>query len=142
MPEDNVEHNWKHQDKLDKAKEVIKNNWKPFTVGVVFTGVTLLVTKRVVTPRFMLVEGANAVIHKAVLKDNSALYKVFNIYNIGFKNKGPSWIVKCVETGRVFASQKHAAKVMGLSKDHISNHLNGLRDHVSGYHFVRLGIAA
>jgi len=54
----------------------------------------------------------------------------------------PSWVVRCLETGDVFTSQKAAATAMGLAADHLSNHLNGLRENVGGYHFERICMAA
>lgn len=124
-------------EKLKKAKKVIKNNWKPFTVGVVFTGVTFIVTKRVTT-RYWNLQGT-IVINKAMANEGP-LYKVFNIYAPGFKYQGPSWMITCKETGKAFRSQKHAAKVMKLSRQHIGDHLNGNRSNVKGYHFERIGI--
>jgi hypothetical protein len=54
----------------------------------------------------------------------------------------PSWVVRCKETGEVFTSQRAAALAMELAQDHISNHLNGSRDNVNGYHFERICMAA
>jgi hypothetical protein len=122
-------------------KDCIKRNWKPFTVGVVFTGIIFIVTRRFTT-RYLVLNGTSTIIRKAIITDDAALYKVFNIYNLGFKNQGLSWMVKCKETGKSFASQQQAARVMGLSKHHISNHLNGSRTNVNGYHFERLGVGA
>jgi len=129
-----------YQDKLDRTKEVIKKNWKPFTVGIVLTGVTLIVTRNM-TMRYMRIEGTSTFIHKAVIEEGP-LYNVFNIYAPGFRNQGPSWMVRCIETGKLFRSQEHAARVMRLSEKHISAYLNGHRHNVGGYHFERIGIAA
>ena len=123
-----------------KIKKTTKENWKPFVIGVAVTTITIVVTKRV-SLRYMHINGTNTFISKTIVKDGG-LYKVFNIYSPGFKHLGPSWMVKCIETGKLFRSQDHAAKVMGLSKGHISMHLNGARSSVGGYHFVRLGIGA
>jgi hypothetical protein len=49
MSEVEIEYNRKYKEKLDKVKEISKKNWKPFTIGVVLTGVTFIVTKRVST---------------------------------------------------------------------------------------------
>lgn len=144
MSEGEIERNSKYQEKLDKTKEVIKNNWKPFTVGVVFTGVTLVVTRRF-TLRYMHLEGTNVMVHKAIINDGGTFYKVFNIYESGFKNRGPSWMVRCKETGKLYRSQKQAAKVMNLSREQMSKHLNtgpNQLSNVGGYHFERIGIAA
>jgi hypothetical protein len=126
--------------KLDKAKEVVKKYWKPVTVGVVITGVTFVVTRRIST-QYLHIEGTSTFIDKAVVKEGP-LYNVFNIYGHGFKNHGPSWMVRCKETGVLFRSQEHAAKTMGLSETHLSYHVRGLRHNVGGYHFERLGVAA
>jgi hypothetical protein len=140
MPERKVASKQK-QSKRDRAKEAVKKHWKPFTVGVVFTVATTIVAKRVgLRLRYMHVEGTSIFIHKVALKEGP-LYNVFNIYAQGFKNQGPSWMIRCKETKVVFRSQEHAAKVMRLSEKHISYHVRGLRDHVDGYHFERLGIA-
>ena len=47
----------------------------------------------------------------------------------------PGNIIKCLETGELFASQNRAAAVNGLSASNLSQHLNGKQDAVSGLHF-------
>jgi hypothetical protein len=53
----------------------------------------------------------------------------------------PSWVIRCFETGMVYTSQRSAALAMNLSEGHISQHLNGVRDHVNEFHFERLCMA-
>jgi hypothetical protein len=66
-----------------------------------------------------------------------------NVSYISSNRKGPpSWVIRCKETGLIFASQSKAALEMNLPKDHISNHLNGIRDNVNGYTFERICMAA
>jgi hypothetical protein len=125
-------------EKLNKAKEVIKNNWKPFTVGAILTGVTFIVTRQV-TMRYMRISGTSTLISRTIANEGP-LYKVFHIYAPGVKYQGPSWMVTCKETGKAFRSQKHAAKVMGITESTLSQHLNGMRDHVHGYHYKRIGV--
>lgn len=50
----------------------------------------------------------------------------------------PGWIIRCKETGEVFASQNRAAEVMGISKGVLSGHLNGKLDNAAGYTFERI----
>ena len=126
------------REKIDKAKKVIKENWKPFTIGVVLTGVTFIVTRQI-TMRYMRIGGTTTFISRTIANEGP-LYKVFNIYVPGVKFQGPSWMVMCKETGKAFRSQKHAAKVMGITESTLSQHLNGMRDHVHGYHYERIGI--
>ena len=128
---------------VTEVKNHVERHKTKYYVGglVVVAGVTFLVTRRVMLQQFIQLEGTNIVINKAVIKDGS-LFKVFNIYSDGFKNQGPSWMVRCKETGVVFKSQEDAARNMGLSKEQLSAHLNDHRSNVEGYHFERIGVAA
>ena len=53
----------------------------------------------------------------------------------------PGYLVKHIETGLVYASQRAAAEALDISKDALSNHLNGRTEHVLGNHFERLIMA-
>lgn len=53
----------------------------------------------------------------------------------------PGYIVRCTETGEVFASQNRCAEMMGVSANSLSKHLNGQAEHVNNLHFERLGLA-
>ena len=48
-------------------------------------------------------------------------------------------MVRCLETGEVFASQNRACDLLGLNRSDLSNHLNGLKDEVKGLHFEKIG---
>jgi hypothetical protein len=54
----------------------------------------------------------------------------------------PSWVVRCLETNKLFTSQRSAAIAMDLAENHLSQHLTGTREHVNGYHFERICMAA
>ncbi|HMR72606.1 MAG TPA: helix-turn-helix domain-containing protein [Candidatus Saccharibacteria bacterium] len=65
------------------------------------------------------------------------------IQEIHLERRGhPGNIVKCLETGEVFASQNRAADVFGIPKSTLSKHLDGLSDHARGFHFERLAEAS
>lgn len=53
----------------------------------------------------------------------------------------PGNIVKCLETGEVFASQGRTALVMGISPGTLSKHLSGKISDAGGYTFTVLGEA-
>jgi hypothetical protein len=103
--------------KLDKIKAVVRKNWKPFTVGVVFTGVTFVVTRRV-TLRYFPTNVMR--INKMVIKDS-----VFFFQTYGRKQGPPSYVIRCVETGEIFTSQAEACRKLGLDPSTLSRHLNG-----------------
>jgi len=66
-----------------------------------------------------------------------------NVSYISSNRQGPpSWVVRCVETGKLFTSQKSAAVEMDLLASEVSKHLNGIMDNVRGYHFERICMAA
>ena len=53
----------------------------------------------------------------------------------------PGNLVRCNETGEVFASQNRAAEFMNLSKGNLSQHLAGKQDSVNGFTFDKIGEA-
>jgi hypothetical protein len=53
----------------------------------------------------------------------------------------PGFVVKCNETGELFASIQRAAELMNISRPNLSAHLNGRLPQVSGYTFTKLGEA-
>jgi len=129
------------ESRLDKAKEIVKKNWKPFTVGVVLTGATLIVAKRLTTYS-VLIDNTGKTVRISKRAANSGMfYKVFNIYTPGFKHLGPSWMIINETTGKSFRSITMAAKEMGISPATLSQHLNGHRDHVYGHRYKKIGIA-
>lgn len=135
------EPNLKHQVivKYEQIKGHVERN-KPFYAfagGIVVTAVVIVVTKRV-DMRYLGGTVRTALLAKNVtVKDSGVLL----IQTFERWTGSPSWMVRCVETGRVFTSQADAAKIMDLSPTTLSRHLNGLRDHVNGYHFVRVAMA-
>lgn len=50
----------------------------------------------------------------------------------------PGYLTRCLENNLVYKSQRAAADALNLNPAHLSDHLNGLRDHVGGMHFERL----
>lgn len=85
-------------------------------------------------------QGAVGVLGEKVKIKNSTLNVVS--YVSSERQGPPSWIVRCKETGDIFTSQKAASIEMGLSQAHISLHLNGKMDHVRGFTFERIAMAA
>lgn len=53
----------------------------------------------------------------------------------------PGNIIKCNETGELFASQNRAAQMLGLNPSQLAQHLGGKLPHVQGHTFTKLGEA-
>jgi hypothetical protein len=53
----------------------------------------------------------------------------------------PGFIIKCNETGELFASISRAAEMMNLSRPNLTKHLQGKHDNVGGFTFSNLGEA-
>ena len=80
-------------------------------------------------------DGGISVVGKKVVMDN--------VSYISQNRKGPpSWVVRNLETGAVFTSQKAAASELEIPASELSKHLNGLMENVRGLHFERVCMAA
>lgn len=66
-----------------------------------------------------------------------------NVAIIDARRQGPpSWVVRCVETGEITASQRAMSLAMDIPETKISKHLNGLLENAGGYHFERICVSA
>ena len=89
------------------------------------------------------VTGENVAINKAsnILIGKSNVLN--NVSYISANRQGPpSWVVRCIETGKIFTSQHLTALEMDLPENELSRHLNGALDHVRGFTFERICMAA
>lgn len=63
--------------------------------------------------------------------------------NVHLERRGhPGNVIRCNETGEIFASQRRAAEAMGLSNIELYNQLTGRADTAKGYTFEKLGEAS
>ena len=63
-----------------------------------------------------------------------------NIIQTTLARRGhPGNMVKCLETGEIFASQGRAADANDIARSTLSKHLNGLIPHANELHFEKLG---
>lgn len=68
---------------------------------------------------------------------------VTNVVQTTLERRGhPGNIIRCDQTGEVFASQGRAADLMGLNSGNLSAHLTGRSPHIKGLTFTKLGEAA
>lgn len=130
-------------------KEKVKQHFKKYKVAyscgvtaVVVAGITWLIMRdeHIRGAIGVPAQGAIGVLGKNVMIKDSTLNTVSYIF--ADRQGPPSWVVRCIETGGIFTSQKAAALEMGLMASRISEHLNGVRDHVNGYTFERICMAA
>jgi hypothetical protein len=121
-------------EKVDKVKKHFVDN-KKFYIGVgVGAAVATTVTVLIMNGRVPTEEGSIKIINKIVGDHNS-------ITTYLVRRGHPGFLIKCVETGEVFASQNRAAQVMGVSAQAIARHLKGENPHAGGFTFENLGEA-
>jgi hypothetical protein len=120
VSEDKVEKKQEKSKKLDRTKKVVKKYWKPFTVGVVFTVVTVVVTKRVFPTKLNL----------PVYMDMGTMTK-----RLG----RPSNITKDLTTGDMWGSQGAAARARGISQSRLSQQVTGKTNHINGHRYATIG---
>jgi hypothetical protein len=130
--------------RIEKIKVHIRDNGKVYiAIGITFV-VTAGITTIIMRNNSVLNIGRDTVVTASrdivVTGKNSTLNHVS--YISAERQGPPSWVVRCLETNKLFTSQRSAAMSMDLAENHLSQHLNGLRDHVNGYHFERICMAA
>ena len=121
---------------FDKVKAHVGRHKVAYTAGtvVVVAGVSFYIGVRLGSARISL--------------DNSATLvginsKLNHTVNVLVERPGPpSWMIRCIETGEEFLSQRSAAFAHGISPVDLSSHLNGYLENVNGKHYVRTGLAA
>lgn len=108
--------------------------------GVAVAGFTCVVMRGVAS------RPDNSVIHGVVgpvIHGTKHKVVMNNVSYFSSNRQGPpSWVVRCKETGDIFTSQHKTALAMGLRESDLSRHLNGILEHVDGFHFERICMAA
>jgi hypothetical protein len=145
MPKFIFEHelSQEHQDQLEKAKRFIKRNWKPFVVGVGvgvgIAGITYAITRGVASQPISVSIG-DAASDSIGIAGKSVVMS--NVSFISANRQGPpGWVVRCIETGDIFRSQRAAEIAMDLTIHNVSKQINGIIDHANGFHFERICLA-
>lgn len=124
------------ENRIEKAKTHLRENWKYYAVG----GGCLIIGA---------VVGAIAYRGRSIgnvnVRQNIA-YKspvtVENITEVHLVRRGhPGNVIRCNETGEVFASQKRAADLLKINQGEISRNVRGLQPNAGGLTFSVLGEA-
>lgn len=132
------------QSKKDRIKQHFSENKKFYfgaMTGIGIAEISWFIMRGVAAQRIN--RGISVVADRgiSVIADRSVVTN--NVSLISSRRQGaPSWVVRCLETGDIFSSQLSAAKEMDLPASEISKQLNGIMDHVRGYHFERICLAA
>ena len=128
-----------------EAKESVSNHFKRhktlyLTGGVAIVAVvgTTLYFKKIVIPREIDTH-VSASIKNIVIGNHNTVHNTQ--YTKVIRRGHPGFVVRCVETGELFASQNRAADLLGLDRTALSKHLNGKTEHLNGLHFERVGLA-
>jgi hypothetical protein len=108
--------------------------------GIIVAGITYTITRGVASQS---ISGGISVTAKRGISVLGKKVVMNNVSYISANRQGsPSWVVRCLETGEIFTSQLSAARELDIPASEISKHLNGLMDHVRGYHLERVCLAA
>lgn len=140
---DKIELNRKYHEKLDQTKTHVKKHQVAYSfgAGVVVAGFTCIIMRDVRS-----FESIGRGIAVTAERGIAVLGKKVEMNNVSYfysnRQGPPSWVVRCLETNDIFSSQSAASKYLGLTASELSQHLNGRKDHVLGYHFERICMAA
>jgi hypothetical protein len=128
---------------FDKVKTHVKDNIDLYVAvgaGIGIAGFTCLVMRGIASQP---ISHGSAVTAKRGIAVLGKKVVMSNVSFISSDRQGPpSWVVRCKETGNIFTSQRAAALEMNIPASELSQHLNGIRDHVYGNHFERICLAA
>jgi hypothetical protein len=130
------------KEKYEKVKQHIIDHKVAYTcaaTAIVTAGITFIIMRSVASQH---TDRGNAVVAKDGIAVLGKKVVMDNVSYISANRQGsPAWVVRCIETGDIFTSQLSAAREMGLSAPDLSQHLNGRKGHVQGYHFERICLA-
>lgn len=127
--------------KIDQIKKHVQDNKKYYIIGGVVIGVVsagaagyILGTKT--APK----EVENLVVPS--IKQQGIVWKSPPTLEVHIEALGdPGNIIQDTTTGTIYASQGQAAKALGVHPSRIGEQLKGVRDHVDGHEFIKLGKA-
>jgi hypothetical protein len=127
---------------IDSVKEHFKKNKDVYIscgIGLV-AGFTCAIVRDVISQRIS--RGISVTASRGISVAGKSVV-MNNVSYISANRQGaPSWVVRSLDTGEIFTSQRAAAIAMGLPESEVSKHLNGIMDDVRGYTFERLCMAA
>lgn len=126
---------------VDDLKTHIRENKRRYLLGVLgFAGITCLVMRGVASqPISSSVTGAAG--SNVIGAGKKVVMR--NVSFISSNRQGPpSWVVRCLDTGDIFTSQRSAALALGITETNLSKHLNGLQETAEGLSFERICMAA
>lgn len=109
-----------------KVKSHLKKHKGKYIAGGIGLGVGIVIAK-----------GSGRVANIIGVNINSPITTQVHLTRRGH----PGNIIKCNETGELFASQNRAAQLMGINPGTLSSHLKGKMSNAGGYTFEKVGEA-
>ena len=140
--------------RFERVKHHIQDNKRSYLAfggGVIFAAGTMLVMRRSSISLALRETAGPALrgtgensVFSFVSPTTIAGKTTINVSQIvdAHRQGAPSWVVRCIETGETFVSQRQAALAKGLSESRLSTHLNGITENLDGLHFERICMAA
>lgn len=116
------------KEKIEKVKAHLKEHKVAYIAGGVGVAAGVVVT---------LALKSDIKVTGIIIGKNNTLNQTTLLVRRGH----PGNVIRCIQTGEVFASQGRAAEAMGISPSNLSQHLNGKYAHAGGYTFENLGEA-
>ena len=120
--------------KLNNVKKHFKTNKNAYISGATALAVGVVGTKALSNP---------VAVQKAINQGMLIWKPVQNLEQttVLVRRGHPGFIIKCVETGEVFASKARACEALNIARADLSKHLSGAQEAVKGLHFENLGEA-
>jgi hypothetical protein len=125
----------------DKVKDHIKRHKEAYIVGAVGFATIACLSMR---GRYAAVRGATDESVQVHVRPLAFLSNQHNTVVTEIHRGGtgaPSYIVRCIDTGETWLSQRQAAIAHKIPGSELSAHLNGKFPEINGHQYERLGLA-
>jgi hypothetical protein len=124
-------------EKIERIKKHFRDNKKVYVVAGITATVSVAATVVVMKCREVPVSVTS--VQKGYTVTGDVHNTINQIVEIGISRPGnKSFVVQCIEDGRVWPSIRAAAKDMGVHPNKIASHLKGAVDDIAGMHFEKV----
>lgn len=125
--------------KVQKVKAHLKRNKGKYITGSVCLAVGAVGGAVLVKKLGCEIDNSNTLMNQALLNIKPTIVQQ-NTYVTNLVRRGHAGnVIRCVETGELFASQNRAASACGVNPATLSSHLKGKLENAGGYTFEKVG---
>lgn len=121
---------------VNKVKQHFKDNGKIYLIGA---SCAILGAVATIVVSYSKAEASVDVVNQGIFYKSPVTNNIITVLE---RRGHPGNVIRCIETGEVFASQGRTASLLDIDPSALSKHLRGKSPHVNGLTFENLGEAS